>query len=747
MNKSLITFVAIFSFFLGNVFADIFSEFEVTGNQRVSTQTIINFSKLKKDVDLTKNDLNEALKNIYNSNFFEKVTVEISENKLLINVKEYPIIQDIIFNGVKAKKHVELFKEQTKLKPKSSFNKFTLKEDLNRVSNVLRKSGYYFSKVDVSQQTNSNNTINIIYDISMGEKALINEIKFIGDKKYKSRKLSSIIKSEESKFWKFISRYKYLSKELTELDKRLLKNFYLNNGYYKVSIEDAYSQVLDEQNFSLIYKIDSGKKFIFNSFKIILPDDYDTKDFDRLRKTFKKLEKSTYSYKGIQTILTEIDRIAANENYEFIDVTVDETIKDDDKIDFVFNIKEGDKYYVESINILGNNITNEEFIRQQLVVDEGDPLNLLLHNKTINNLKSTNVFKSVKSEIKDGNTKGLKNIDITIEEKPTGEISAGAGYGTSGSTLAFGIKENNFNGKGIKLDANLQLTEESIRGKFAYTNPNFAYSDRSVTTSLESSSLDKEEDFGYKSSLNRIALGTAFQQYENLYFAPRISIQHEQLSTTASASAAYKKQEGSYFDTLFNYSLSYDKRDSAYRPKNGFISTLVQEIPLVSDSYSIINGYQITNHKEIIEDSVLSVGLYTRAINSLQSGDDVRVSKRMFLPKTKLRGFESGKIGPKDGLDFVGGNYMAAFNTSITLPYLFQSFENVDFSLFFDAANVWHVDYSNVIDQGNSIRSSTGIAVDLLTPVGPLSFSLAQPISKASGDITESFRFNLGTTF
>ena len=93
--------------------------------------------------------MNEALKNIYNSNFFEKVTVEISENKLLINVKEYPIIQDIIFNGVKAKKHVELFKEQTKLKPKSSFNKFTLKEDLNRVSNVLRKSGYYFSEVDV----------------------------------------------------------------------------------------------------------------------------------------------------------------------------------------------------------------------------------------------------------------------------------------------------------------------------------------------------------------------------------------------------------------------------------------------------------------------------------------------------------------------------------------------------------------------------------------------------------------------
>jgi outer membrane protein insertion porin family len=747
MNNIFLRLVLITTLFFGNALAETFSEFQISGNKRVSSKTIINFSKLEKNTELSKNDLNTALKNIYESNFFEEVSVNILNNKLLIKVKEYPIIQDIKFNGIKAKKHIELFKTVSTLQPKSSFNKFTLQDDVNKISNVLRKSGYYFSEVNVEQQVNSNNTIDLVYDIKMGNKAVINKISFIGDKKYKSRKLRNIIRSEEGKFWKFISQYKYLNKELTQLDKRLLKNFYLDNGYYQVEIEDAYSQILDEENFSLIYKINAGKKFSFNKFKILLPDDYDTKDFDKLRKTFSSLENETYSYRGIQAILDEIDKIAAIENYEFIDVSVDEIIKDGNKIDFVFKIKEGDRFYVETINILGNNITNEEFIRQQFIVDEGDPLNLLLHNKTVNRLKSTRIFKSVKSEIKESNTKGLKVIDITLEEKPTGEITAGAGYGTSGSTLAFGITENNFNGKGIRLDTNLQLTEESIRGKFSYTNPNFRYSDRKLTTTLESTVLDKEKTFGYKSSLNSFALGTSFEQYENLFFSPNLSIMHEELTTTPTASASYKKQEGSYFDTLFNYSLSYDKRDSVYRPKNGYISTIVQELPLISSNYSIINGYQITSYKEIVDQSVLSIGLYTRAINSLKSNQDVRVSKRMFLPKSKLRGFESGKIGPRDGKDFVGGNYMAAFNTSITLPYLFESFENIDFSLFYDAANVWHADYSRFVDQGNSIRSAAGVAVDVVTPIGPLSFSLTQPITKASGDVTESFRFNLGTTF
>ncbi|MDA9616398.1 outer membrane protein assembly factor BamA [Candidatus Pelagibacter sp.] len=480
---------------------------------------------------------------------------------------------------------------------------------------------------------------------------------------------------------------------------------------------------------------------------ILIPNDYNIKDFVQLKKIFKGLKNKKYSYKSIQSILDEIDKIAATENYEFIDVKVTETIENNDKINFVFNIKEGDKFYIERINIFGNSVTNEEFVRQQIVVDEGDPFNNLLHNKTINNLRSANIFKTVNTKIYEGSNEGLKVIDIQVEEKPTGEISAGAGYGSSGSSFNIGIKENNFSGKGIKLDLNLALTEESVKGRFAYTNPNFAYSDRALTTSIESTSTDREKDYGYKSSLSKIMLGTNFEQFENIFIAPNLSVAVEDLTTTANASSDYKKQEGSYFDTLLNYSVTYNALDSSYKPTNGTVSTFLQELPIISSGAAIINGYQVTGYNEVLDESILTVGLYTRAITSLKSNTDVRVSKRLFLPSSKLRGFEPGKVGPKDGNDYIGGNYMAAFNTSMTLPFLLPTFDKIDFSVFFDAANVWHVDYSANVDQGNSVRSSTGVAIDILTPVGPLSFSLSQPITKADGDATQSFRFNLGTTF
>ena len=742
MIKIILSFTVASFLLVGSVFAETFLEYNVTGNERVSSQTIINFSEITKSDNLTEIQLNKAIKKIYETNFFEDVSIKIENKILTINVKEYPIIQDIEFNGIKAQKYVELLREEITLKQKSSFNKFTLQNDLNRITNILRNSGFYFSTVDVKKKINPNNTINIIYDVSMGEKALIKEIKFIGDKKFKSSKLQSVIVSEANQFWKFLSKNKYLNKERTKLDKRLLKNFYLSKGYYNVKVQEAYTQIVDEQYFSITYKIDSGTKFLFNSFEIIMPDDYDVKDFFEIKKVFKDLENSTYSYRSIEAILAEIDKIAMSENYEFIDVNVSETIEDNNKINFVFNINESDKFYVERIDVLGNDITNGSYIRQQIVVDEGDPFNKLLHNKTINKLKRTNIFKSVKSDVKEGSTKGLKVIDIIVEEKPTGEITAGAGFGSAGSTLMAGIKENNYSGMGIKLDANIALGVDSIRGKFAYTNPNFAYSDRALTTSIESTSTDKEKDYGYKSSLSKISLGTSFEQYENLYFSPNFSISHEELTTTALASANYKKQEGAYFDTLLNYSLTYDQLNSSYRPSDGYVSTFLQEVPIVSDGNAIINGYQITRYKEVKDDTILSIGLYTRAITSLQSNKDVRVSKRLFLPQSKLRGFEAGKVGPKDGDDYVGGNYMASINTALTLPFLFPTFDKVDFTVFFDVANIWHVDYSKKVDQGNTIRSSTGVAADVITPVGPLSFSLSKPITKADGDITEGFRFN-----
>ncbi len=726
------------------VSGEIIKDFDISGNNRVSKSTIINFSDLKKGQDVTDSDLNDSLKKLYETSFFRDVKISINQNLVTIKVSEYPIIQEIIIEGIKRKETVKELKEQVSLREKSPFNQTLIKNDLNKILNIFKNSGFYFVEVDVQIQNNDNETVNIIYKINRGEKATIKEIKFIGNKIYKDRKLHSVITSEEDKFWKFISKGKYLNIERINLDKRLLRNFYLNKGYYQVQIKDAYSKIIDNENFVLTYNIDAGKKFNFGKLSLNLPPDFDSKKFKKLNKIFKKLENSNYSYSRIEKILKEIESISLIENYEFIDAEVLETINNN-KIDFVFNIKETEKVFVEKINILGNNITAEEFIRDNLIVDEGDPFNKVLHQKSVNNLKSSGLFKTVESKIT-SNEQNNKIIDLIFEERPTGEIFAAAGVGSEGSTFSFGIKENNFNGKGIKLSTNVALSEDSIKGIFDYTHPNFAYSDRALTTSLESTVTDKLSDYGYKSSLNSIALGTRYEQFDDLFFSPSISISNENLETTTDASTAYKKQEGSYFDTIFRYGLTYDKRNFKFQTTDGYISSWIQHVPLASSSPSILNGYTLTAYSEPIDDMIISTGFYGRAINAID-GDDVRVSKRLYAPSSRLRGFESGSVGPKDGDDYVGGNYVATINTSSTIPYILQTQENMDLKLFLDIGNVWGVDYSSSVADSDKIRSSSGVALEILTPVGPLSFSYAEVITKADTDKTESFKFQLGTTF
>ena len=592
-------------------------------------------------------------------------------------------------------------------------------------------------------KTNNNDTIDLIYDIKLGEKALIHNISFTGDKYYKDKKLKNIIVSEESKFWKIISNKKYLNPDQINLDLRLLENFYLNKGFYNVKIKNS-SAIFNDNFFNLVYNIDAGKIFTIKETKLELPDDFDEKDFKDVKKILKKLEGEKYSLNKLNKVAKQIDKISVSRLYDFIDATIETEEVDENKLKITFAIKESKKFYVKKINILGNSITEERVIRDMLEVDEGDPFNKLLHAKSLNNIKSRNIFKEVSSEIIDTPDKNLKNINIVVEEKATGEILVGAGVGSEGGTAQFSVSENNFLGKGVKLSTGLRISEERLRGNFTVENPNFNYSGKALLTDIFLTDTDKLTDSGYKSTDAGFSIGTAFEQYDDFYFRPTLRTVYEDLVTNSSASANLKKQQGSYFTSTFNYSLDLDKRNQRFQTSDGFRSKFIQNIPLISDSNTLLNGYQIDTYHSL-NDFTASLGLYLRAVNGLS--DDVRISERLNLPRKRLRGFESGKVGPVDSNDHIGGNYAAALNFQTNVPFLFPSFQSVDFNYFIDAGNVWGVDYSSSVGDSSQIRSSTGLGVEWFSPIGPFTFTLAQPISKNETDQTQSFQFNIGTTF
>ena len=204
--------------------------------------------------------------------------------------------------------------------------------------------------------------------------------------------------------------------------------------------------------------------------------------------------------------------------------------------------------------------------------------------------------------------------------------------------------------------------------------------------------------------------------------------------------------DGNYWDTYTKIKIDYDKRNQKFKTSKGFRSLYNVDLPIISDTNTLTNSYSYKFFTELYEENITSASILLKSANSL-TNDDIKLSERLFVPSSRLRGFETGKIGPKDGKDYIGGNFVTAVNFNTTIPQLFPTAENFEFLFFVDAANIWGVDYDSSLDKSNDIRSSVGLAVDWMTVVGPLNFSLAQPITKSSGDKLQSFRFNLGTTF
>ena len=431
-------------------------------------------------------------------------------------------------------------------------------------------------------------------------------------------------------------------------------------------------------------------------------------------------------------------------NLQFVEHKVQEIIEDD-KIVLSFNIIEGEKVIVERINIIGNNITNEDVIRSELIVDEGDPLTNISLDKSVAKIKARNIFSSVKSEIKNGSKNNLKIINILVEEKPTGEISAGAGVGTNGGSFGINITENNWLGEGKIVNFELEVSEESLKGEILFQNPNYDLLGNSLNYKLANVTNDKP-DQGYENALTSAGISTSFEQFKDIYTNLGLDLSYDDLRTTSNASSSLQKQAGEYFELSTNYGFTYDQRDRKFMPTDGTIFSFKQTLPILADKPYIGNTLTSSSYHSFNENIIGATKFFFSAVNGIDN-EDVRLSKRKFLPTNRLRGFERGKIGPIDSNDHVGGNYAAALNLEANLPNFLPESTKTDVGVFFDVGNVWGVDYDDSIDDSNKIRSSTGISASWISPLGPMTFILAKSISKASTDVTESFNFNLGASF
>ncbi len=743
MKKFTIYILTVF-FIFNFAHSEIIKKVVINGNKRVSEETVKIYGEIEINKDYKEKDINKILNNLYETEFFQDVKISISQNSLIINLKEFPVINQLVIVGEPSKKYKDQIKKNIKSKEKRSFVKSNLAKDIDIIKTLYSSLGYNFAEVDAKIKQIDDDNFDLLITIKRGDQTKISNINFIGNENIRSSRLKDIIASEEDKFWKFLSKNTNFSENLINLDIRLLRNYYKSLGFYDVKINSNLAQLTKTGKADLTYSIDEGSRYTINKISTNVDKVFDKQLFFPLKQTYQKYIGEYYSPFKVKNILEDLDKLIDDNNLQFVEHNVQEIIEGN-SINIIFNIFEGKKILVERINVLGNTITNEDVIRGELIVDEGDPFTKLNLDKSVAEIKARNIFRSVNSKISDGSEENLKIIDIIVEEQPTGEVSAGAGVGTSGGNFIIGVKENNWLGEGKSVAFNLEVDEESIRGLLNYTDPNYDFLGNSLSYRLKSEKNDKP-DQGYENSVVSAGVGTAFEQYKDVVASLGLDLSYDDLRTNSSASSSLKKQEGTFNEFSGNYGFSYDQRNRAFMPTSGSIVSFGQSIPIYADKSSVSSTFTASKYKSLNDNIVGAGKIYLSAVNGLGS-DDVRLSKRKSLSGKRLRGFERNKIGPVDGADHIGGNYAAAVNLESNLPNLLPDDFNTDISFFLDFGSVWGVDYDKSLNESNKLRSSTGVVANFLSPIGPVSFILSQNLSKADTDKTESFTFNIGTTF
>ena len=728
-----------------DVHANFVSKIDISGNNRISDNTIVNIIDFKKSNNYSNSDLNNFQKKLFQTNFFSNVKLKLEDDILKIFVIENPLIEFFIIQGVVNKTREDLIYEKVLLGQNKIFSQSLLNQDIEIIKKIFSDAGYFNTSVFPKVSKLPNGNLNVVLNVNREEQYKIKRVFFIGDKYFKSSTLSDVVSSSEHGWWKFLSSSSTVNMNRIEFDKKLLKNFYLNEGFYDVQILSSDISFEEKNEASVTFSINSGQKYKFSEFALIdSKKNLNKQDVDTINEFIASELDGFFSNKKINNLRQKIYTYLNLRKIEFVKFNILPKKTENNLITTNIIIEKTARNFVNNIDVKGNSITEEEVIRRELTFSEGDAFSRYKLDKSEDNLKSSGIFKEVKTNIKNLNNESV-DIEVDVEEQPTGAISAGLGVGSSGASVSAGISEKNLFGKGINVSSNITLGTENIKGNILTSIPDFNNTDNVLLYDLFATSTDFE-NAGYESSVVGNSLAIKYDLYEDITFKPGIGIDLDSIDTNSTASNLYRNREGDYFTFQTFYNLETDKRDKRFQTTKGYRVNFGQNLALPgSDIPYIENNISGTFYHPINKDYILSLKSGLSSINALNN-KDVKLSDRKFLSSRNLRGFENYGVGPKDGKDHIGGNYSAYSSIASTIPNPLPDKWNANSIVFLDAGNVWGVDYDSSKDS-DKIRSSAGLGLDWISPLGPLSFVFAQTLSSADGDLEESFSFQIGSSF
>jgi len=816
-------------------FAQSVNSIEVEGNRRVEADTVRSYFKPGPDGRLDQGRINDGLRALYETGLFQDVKLGQRGGHLLVTVVENPVIGRVLFEGNHKVKDEQLSTE-VQSKPRGSLSKPQVQSDVQRITDIYHHMGRYDVTVVPQLIDQPNNRVDLIFEINEGKKTGVKEIDFVGNNAFSSYRLKDVIKTRESNLLSFISSADVYDSDRVEADRDLIRRFYLKNGYADVQVVAVLSEYDPEKKgFLVTFKIEEGQQYRVGS--IDIRSSIRTLDPSGFRTYLRMGVGSVYNAEALEKSVEDITVEAARRGYAFANVRQQgERNFENHTVAIVLTIDEGQRTYVERINVRGNTRTRDYVIRREFDIAEGDAYNRALVDRAERRLKNLDYFKTVKITNEPGSSPDRIILNVDVEEKSTGDFSVSGGYSTSDGFVAdVSISERNLLGTGLYAKAGVSWGQRSRGYTFSVVDPYlFGYRvagglDLFMRTQLASSYVSyNTKTFGiaprlvfalredltmqlrYTLTKTEVSISPLLMNCNNvnpnfLNTFPTPAFTPNGLNTSAATTApnpnpfgiaqtdcyadgettlAVKKElaSGPVWTSAVGYGLTYNLLDNVKDPTTGLIVDFRQDFAGLGGNVKYIKtSSEMRYYFPVVSDIVVVLHGQGGMINSYGGAGGLRMLDQFQMGPNLVRGFAPAGIGPRDltlgtSNDALGGTKYWGASAELQMPFWFLPKElGLKGSVFADAGSVWDWDPGTLIQGPTAIgidgvakqtrcwtvtneclvpssnnmiiRSSVGAGLIWSSPFGPLRFDFAFPLTKASYDRKQWFRFGGGTSF
>lgn len=737
------------------------SRVDVSGNRRMDAESVRILSDVNIGDTVGEARANQIAKKLQESGYFSKINVRMSGNVLKIDVVEAPTVNMVTVEGNDEISTDDL-KKEIRLKERAAFDESTIGADVQRMLTIYQRKGFFGTKIEPKRIELDDNRVNVVYEITEGHPTYITNIDFAGNKKFSARTLRGEILSREHAWWRFMTQFDVFDEDRIQYDQQMLRQFYLRNGYADFAVTDATGVFTpDRQYYSVKFTVDEGAKYKFG--KLDIDNPFPDVSTDELRKVIKMSAGDTYNIDLVDETISALRGAVADHGYAFINVEPVPTKNSDaHTIDMTFKIQKTNRIYLNSINILGNVRTFDTVIQQMLPMRAGDPFSLQTIEQGRQNLMRTRYFKDVQmmpTRLADAN---MMNLDVKVEEQPTGELSGGFGWSNiNGFMVDAGITENNFMGRGQIVQLRGSIAQYQKQALFSFTEPY-----------LFGRALSGGFDVSY-TMYNYSSLGGFGYDRDSLTIAGRMGWKlTDNWSQTVRLSAAFDQNYdlqtvGGWRDstlyTLATY-LKYYNLDTNFQQNThtGVVANLGLAYTGFGGSETFMRySADITGMVKFLDDrwqlrSSLDFG-YIQPLD----GDYVSRVYRYFLGGESLRGFDIAGVGSRNwfytsyslgGMWKLNGSTQLNFPVFIPDEYQIKGFVFADYGILgkpphdeYTYRNVYGATRNNFID--SDLRTSVGFGIYWNTPMGPMNFSWGWPLHLNEYDRERRFLLSFETQF